>query len=125
MNIEDAKKIFVFSTKIELNVNGSEEFVELREMNSSEMHQIMVAAKMDKNMDFTDIVSMLEQAEKILPQCVVDSSFTASDGRPATGKEVYELLKLNAQTMNHVLTQWLNQGDGATPFGLAGGNGKN
>lgn len=128
MNINEAKKVFLISTKIEFDSpdnSGAKEFVELREMNTTEMHQIMHAAKFDKEMEPTDIIGMLEQAEKLFPGCVVDSSFTKDDGSKASGREIYDVLKQSSGLLNDILSRWMNQGDGKTPFELGTANVKN
>ena len=94
MNLSDAKKKFVFTTRIELDDN---DFIELRELNQSEI----------KDIGNDDPIQNLEALAKLFPACVVDSSFTRDDGSKATGKEIYEVLKDSGSVMSEILTTWI------------------
>ena len=94
MNLSDAKKKFVFTTRIELDNN---DFIELRELNQSEI----------KDIGNDDAVQNRESLAKLFPACVVDSSFTRDDGSKATGKEIYEVLKDSGSVMSEILTTWI------------------
>ena len=126
MIIEQANENFIFTKRIEFeDLHGNTEFVELREMNTSEKSQMLRAGKVDKDLNPTDLLAMMEHAEKIFPQCLVDSSFEHSDGRKAKPDEVYSVLKKRPSVMYEILHNWMGQGDGETPFGLAGDKDKN
>ena len=126
MEIKGNEQKFVFSKKIEFTSDdGSTEFVELREFNMEEMKQFQRACAIKQNGETVQIEDWnagLDKAEAFFVGCVISSSFTY-DGNPATGKQVYELLKKNSTLFNAILSKWLEPSGNDSPFQLVKQNG--
>lgn len=126
MEIKGNEQKFVFSKKIEFTSDdGSTEFVELREFNMEEMKQFQRACAIKQNGETVQIEDWnagLDKAEAFFAGCVASSSFTY-DGNPATGKQVYELLKKNSTLFNAILSKWLEPSGNDSPFQLVKQNG--
>ena len=45
--------------------------------------------------------------EKILPNCIVETSITKDDGSFATGKEICDVLKASGSMFTEVLSKWI------------------
>lgn len=99
MKLEEAKKNFIFETKIELNDEG--DFVELREPSQKEIMGLS-----------DDSQNNLKVMESLFARCVVDSSFEREDGNKASGQEIYDVLKESGSLFLDVLTMWMS----AIPF---------
>ena len=95
MKLSDFEKNYVFTTKIDLNDDGTE-FVELREPNQQEFSGFSEDGK--KN---------LEVMEKIFPSCVIGSSFTDDEGNSVDGKTVYNTLKKSGSLLTEILSIWI------------------
>ena len=50
----------------------------------------------------------MQQAEKIFPQCVVDSSFEKESGVKLSGREVYDIVKKSSSLFTEILHVWLS-----------------
>ena len=88
---------FIFKTKVKI---GENDFVVLREPTTAEFQK----AGFDENGS-----NNLVQLAKLFPLCVVESSFENEEGKPATGKEIYDLLEPSASTMTNVLMSWFSK----------------
>lgn len=121
MEIKGNEQKFIFTKKIEFTSdNGTVEFVELREFNMEEMKQFQKACAIKQNgerVEVEDWSAGLDKAETFFAGCVVSSSFTY-DGNPASGKQVYELLKKNSTLFNAILSKWLEPSGNDSPFQL-------
>ena len=121
MEIKGNEQKFIFTKRIEFTSDdGTVEFVELREFNMEEMKQFQKACAIKQNggvVDIEDWSAGLDKAEVFFAGCVVSSSFTY-DGNAASGKQVYELLKKNANLFNAILLEWLNPKGDDSPFQL-------
>ena len=121
MEIKGNEQKFIFSKKIEFSSDeGSVEFVELREFNMEEMKQFQKACAIKQNGDQVEIEDWsagLDKAENFFAGCIVSSSFTY-EGNPATGKQVYDLLKKNSTLFNAILSKWLEPSGSDSPFQL-------
>lgn len=99
MKICEARKKYIFSTKIELDGG---EFVELREPNMKEFQQFSEDGT--KNLDILG---------KIFPACVISSSYTDDDGvTAATGQQLKDLFSDSSTTFTDILQRWFE----ACPF---------
>lgn len=92
-------KNYVFTTKIELDDN---DFIVIREPTSLEIKDL--GEDNNKNMDLL---------KKILPNCIVESSFEDDDGNPAKGSAIVKMLESSGSMYFEVLQDW--QAD--IPFG--------
>ena len=121
MEIKGNEQKFIFSKRIEFTSDdGTVEFVEVREFNMEEMKQFQKACAIKQNgerVEVEDWSAGLEKAETLFAGCVVSSSFTY-DGNPASGKQVYELLKKNSTLFNAILSKWLEPSGNDSPFQL-------
>ena len=45
--------------------------------------------------------------EKILPNCIIETSITKDDGSFATGKEICDVLKASGSVFTEVLSTWI------------------
>lgn len=99
MTLTEAKKKFVFTTKIELDGD----FIILREPTLTEFQKFSDDG--NKN---------LEIMKNLFPICVVDSSFTTDEeGKTkASGQQIYDVLSKSASTFTDIITNWFN----ACPF---------
>lgn len=93
MILSELQNKFVFKTTIDL---GDGDFITLREPNTSEIAEMSEDEK--KNMKIM---------ERILPNCIIDSSITKEDGTPATGKEICDVLKASGSLFSEVLGTWI------------------
>jgi hypothetical protein len=94
MNIEHAKNKYIFNTKIDL---GDNEFIKLREPSISELDGLNKASEENRVIEL----------EKLLPLCLVDHSFTNSEGGKATNKEVYNFLKDSGTLFTEIIGVWI------------------
>lgn len=108
--MELTEKSFIFTKKIEFDIQGSEEFIELRELNMQEMRDFQSVVS-DNNIDNAKAFA---KAEQFFPGCVVDSSFVIN-GEKATGKQIYEFMKRSSPLFMAIIGEWLNR-DGDNPF---------
>lgn len=121
MEIKGNEQKFIFSKKIEFTTDdGATEFVELREFNMEEMKQFQRAAQITTKSgeaEAEDWQAGFEKAEEFFKNCVVSSSFTY-EGEPATGKQIYDILKKNSPLFTSILTEWMQPSGGESPFHL-------
>lgn len=96
-NLAEAKKKFVFTTKVEFD----EDFVELREPTQEEL------VFLKKNLKEDDI-DTVDKMEHLFTDCLINHSFTDDNGSKAANNEVYEALKGSATLFNEILTTWMN-----------------
>lgn len=102
-----AKENFVFKTRIDFTLDGNDEYVVLRELNTAEQNQILTAGKVNAEGDFEDMVGMLTQAEKLFPKCVVEHSGVDEEGKPVSGNDFYEQLRHSATLFDTILNTWM------------------
>lgn len=102
-----AKENFVFKTRIDFTLDGNDEYVVLRELNTAEQNQILTAGKVNGNGEFEDMVGMMSQAEKLFPKCVVEHSGVDEEGKPVSGTELYEQLRLSSELFDSILATWM------------------
>lgn len=95
MKISEAKEHFIFTTRIDLNDDGSE-YVVLREPSTAEISGL--GDDGEKN---------LEIMNKIFPNCIVESSFTTDSGEPADGKAIYNVLKDSSSLYTEIIETWM------------------
>lgn len=95
MKISEAKDYFVFTTKIELNDDGSE-YIVLREPNTQEISGLG-----------EDGLKNLEVMSKIFPSCVVESSIVDEDGNEVDGKTIYNALKESSSFFTEIVQTWM------------------
>lgn len=93
IKLSEVGKNFLWTTRIDLD---AENYIELREPNQKEIVNLS-----------DDGTKNLEMLEKILPDCVVDSTITKDDGTKASGKEIAEALKQSGSLFTEILTTWL------------------
>lgn len=95
MKISEAKEKFVFTTRIDLNDDGSE-YIVLKEPNSKVVTEIG-----------EDGVKNFEIMTKAFPDCVVESSITNDDGTPADAKAIVNVLKESGTLFTFVIGAWI------------------
>ena len=95
MKISEAKEHYVFTTRIDLNDDGSE-YIVLREPTTGEVSGLG-----------DDGQKNLEILNKIFPSCIVESSFTDDEGNEADGKAVYSVLKDSASLFTEIVETWM------------------
>ena len=93
MKLSELQNKFIFKTRIDLD---DEDYIVLREPNTAEISEMSEDEK--KNM---------KVMEKILPNCIVETSITKDDGSFATGKEICEILKESGSIFTEVLGKWI------------------
>lgn len=93
MKLSELQNKFIFKTRIDLD---DEDYIVLREPNTAEIAEMSEDEK--KNM---------KVMEKILPNCIVETSITKDDGSFATGKEICEVLKESGSMFTEVLSKWI------------------
>jgi hypothetical protein len=76
--------------------DGESHYIELREINSAEMLEIQGKEQRE----------ITEYLEKKIPECIVDHSFTQSNGNTTPNGDVLKILRLSSSLMIHVLTKW-------------------
>ena len=96
-NLSEAKKKFVFTTKVEFD----EDFVELREPTQEEI------VFLKKNFKEDDI-DTVDKMENLFTSCLINHSFTDDNGSKSDNEEVYKALKGSSTLFNEILTTWLN-----------------
>jgi hypothetical protein len=95
MKISEAKKKYLFTTKIELD---DEDYVVLREPTIQEMQMFSGDDKDKKN---------YEAVEKLFPVCLIDHSFYEDDGvTKAKNTAVYEILKDSSSLYTEIVDTW-------------------
>jgi hypothetical protein len=98
MKITEARKKYLFTTKIELPKEDNEDevdFIVLREPTIEEMQLFSNDEK--KN---------VETLKQIFPKCLVDHSFIDNDGTKTVNKEVYELIKDSSSLYSEIIDMW-------------------
>jgi hypothetical protein len=112
MNITEARKNYIFTTKIEIPALTDEEettdtenidFVELREPTIEEMK--LFGDNEMKN---------LEALKTLFPKCLVNHSYTNDDGTKSVNQDVYNLLKDSASLYTDIIKIWFE----SIPFQL-------
>ena len=93
MKLSELQNKFIFKTRIDL---GDGDYIVLREPNTAEIAEMSEDEK--KNM---------KVMEKILPNCIVETSITKDDGSFATGKEICDVLKASGSVFTEVLGIWI------------------
>lgn len=93
MKLSELQNKFIFKTRIDLD---DEDYIVLREPNTAEIAEMSEDEK--KNM---------KVMEKILPNCIVETSITKDDGSFATGKEICDVLKASGSVFTEVLSKWI------------------
>ena len=93
MKLSELQNKFIFKTRIYLY---GEDYIILREPNTAEIAEMSEDEK--KNM---------KVMEKILPNCIVETSITKDDGSFATGKEICDVLKASGSLFTEVLSKWI------------------
>ena len=93
MILSELQNKFIYKTRIDL---GDGEFITLREPNTAEISEMSEDEK--KNMKIM---------ERILPNCIVESSITKDNGEPASGKEICDVLKASGSMFSEVLSTWI------------------
>ena len=93
MKLSELQNKFIFKTRIDLD---DEDYIILREPNTAEIAEMSEDEK--KNM---------KVMEKILPNCIVETSITKDDGSFATGKEICDVLKASGSLFTEVLSKWI------------------
>ena len=93
MKLSELQNKFIFKTTIDL---GDGDYIVLREPNTAEISEMSEDEK--KNM---------KVMEKILPNCIVETSITKDDGSFATGKEICDILKESGSIFTEVLGIWI------------------
>ena len=93
MKLSELQNKFIFKTRIDL---GDGDYIVLREPNTAEIAEMSEDEK--KNM---------KVMEKILPNCIVETSITKDDGSFATGKEICDVLKESGSVFTEVLGIWI------------------
>ena len=93
MKLSELQNKFIFKTRIDL---GDGEYIVLREPNTAEIAEMSEDEK--KNM---------KVMEKILPNCIIETSITKDDGSFATGKEICDVLKASGSVFTEVLCTWI------------------
>jgi hypothetical protein len=97
MNITEARKNYIFTTRIEIPslTGGENDFVELREPTIEEMRLFG-----------DDEMKNLEALKTLFPKCLIDHSFTNDDGTKSTNQDVYNLLKDSASLYTDIVGVW-------------------
>lgn len=95
MKLSEAKKNFIFTTRVEFE----DEFVELREPTQQEV------LTLKKNTD--DDIGIINKMETIFSACLINHSFIDDNGEKAKPEDVYNVLKESATLFNEILTQWM------------------
>lgn len=110
MTLADAKKKFIFTTKVFVDETNTD-WIELREPTISEFQKFSEDG--NKN---------LETMKNLFPHCVVDSSFTydAEGKTKATGQQLYEVFSDSSTCFTKILQDWFN----ACPFAQTKKNNK-
>jgi hypothetical protein len=98
MKLSEAASKYVFTTQINLDEDGG--YLILRELNMQESKEL-------EAINTDDVTKMISKLEQFFPGCVLESSFVSDDDTPASGKEIYEELKMSGSLMTEVLTTWL------------------
>lgn len=93
MKLSELQNKFIFKTRIDLD---DEDYIVLREPNTAEIAEMSEDEK--KNM---------KVMERILPNCIVETSITKDDGSFATGKEICDVLKASGSLFTEVLSKWI------------------
>ena len=93
MKLSELQNKFIFKTRIDLD---DEDYIVLREPNTAEIAEMSEDEK--KNM---------KVMEKILPNCIIETSITKDDGLFATGKEICDVLKASGSVFTEVLSTWI------------------
>ena len=93
MKLSELQNKFIFKTRIDLD---DEDYIVLREPNTAEIAEMSEDEK--KNM---------KVMEKILPNCIIETSVTKDDGSFATGKEICDVLKASGSVFTEVLSTWI------------------
>ena len=94
-----ANSNFVFTTKISID---AENFLEVREPTMTEFQEFPTDAKAA---DYS--ARMFKAARKILPRCIVDSSFEDENGEKANGAAVWAEIEKSASLSTRVVNDWL------------------
>ena len=89
-----ASSNFVFTTKISID---AENFLEIREPTMTEFQEFPTDAKAA---DYS--TRMFKAARKILPRCIVDSSF-----EEANGADIWAEIEKSASLSTRVVNDWL------------------
>jgi hypothetical protein len=98
MKLSEASKAYVFTTRIELD--DKKNFIVLKEPSMKQLDLIQ-SAKEDQSKIF-------EVLQSILPDCIVDSSFTNDSGEPSTGQEIAAMLKEMSSLEAEIINTWIN-----------------
>ena len=93
MKLSELQNKFIFKTRIDLD---DEDYIILREPNTAEIAEMSEDEK--KNM---------KVMERILPNCIIETSITKDDGSFATGKEICDVLKASGSMFTEVLSKWI------------------
>ena len=93
MKLSELQNKFIFKTRIDLD---DEDYIVLRDPNTAEIAEMSEDEK--KNM---------KVMEKILPNCIIETSITKDDGSFATGKEICDVLKASGSVFTEVLSTWI------------------
>lgn len=95
MRIEEAKKKYLFKTKLFLH-DDEEDYIVLREPTIAEMRTFQGKSDHD---NFTLL-------EKLFPSCLVESSFTNDDDSPADSQTVYQFLRESGTLFTDLVNRW-------------------
>ena len=105
---ENTQNEFVFTTRIEFSSSQGDEYIIMREFNTQELAQITAAGRYKSNGEIENTSAFMEQAEKIFPQCVVESSFAKENGSKLSGRELYDVIKKSSSLFTEILHVWLS-----------------
>lgn len=93
-----SEKNYVFTNKIMID----EDFIELREPTSLEIKDLG-----------EDNTKNIEVLKKILPSCIIDSSFEDDDGNKSKASEIVKMLEKSGSMYYEVIQAWQS----SIPFG--------
>jgi outer membrane protein assembly factor BamA len=101
MKISQARKRYLFTTKIELPKEADEtiaDYVVLRELTVQEMQQFSQEKEKEN----------IKLLEKLFSDCMVEHSFVEDDETPTPNQEVYNFLKESGTLFTEMLDIWFN-----------------
>jgi hypothetical protein len=98
MKITEARKRYLFTTKIELPANNEEEAADFIELREPTLEEIQAFGDNDK--------ANTEALMKLFPTCLIGHSFVNEDGTKTTAVDVYNFLKDSSSLFTEIIDTW-------------------
>ncbi len=98
MKLSEAQKKYVYHCKIE--IDDDKNFIDLRELNFAEKAKLN---KVQNEIDYNP------ELKKMMPSCIIDSSFEDDEGNPANGSDIVKMLEKSSSLLDDIINVWITK----------------